>query len=129
VNMATSYFLLSFVAFVIAPTPATAGNTRFHRVSPLYNDYFLNIRNEQYAAVYAAQESAASLYNTTCTDLLSCIVENTNEATKGNMASASVAPDLMPTVLTLLGSSTADVVLLSRRRPLLALLIACGSRP
>ena len=125
--MAKSCFLLTVVAFVVEPTPATAGNTRFHHFSPTYNDYFINIRNKQCAAFYAAQQAATSLYSTTCIDLLNCILENTSEAVKGNMASATVALGLMPTILTFLGSTTAEVALLSRRRPLLALLIACGS--
>jgi hypothetical protein len=59
--------------------------------------------------------------------LAECILENTKETTKGNMASGIVALGLMPTILVFLGSSTAETVLLARRRPLLAFLIACGS--
>ncbi|KAJ5176532.1 uncharacterized protein N7482_002409 [Penicillium canariense] len=125
--MATRYFLLGFVAFIAAPTPAAATNTRFHHFFPIYNDYFINIRNDQCATLYASQQAATSLYSTTCIDLLSCILANTSEAVKGNMASASVALGLMPTILTFLGSSTAEVALLSRRRPLLAVMIALGS--
>ena len=43
------------------------------------------------------------------------------------MASASVGLGIMPTILTFLGSSTTETALLSRRRPLLSFLIACGS--
>lgn len=62
-----------------------------------------------------------------CHDLLNCILENTSEVIKGDIASGIVALGLMPTILTFLGSSTAETVLLSRRRPLLAFLIASGS--
>ena len=62
-----------------------------------------------------------------CADVLDCILEHTTESIKRNMAGGIVALGLMPTILTFLGSSTTETALLSRRRPLLSLLIACGS--
>ena len=111
------------------PSSANKDNTRFHRFFPVYETYFASIRDHQCVSLYTAQqqESNSAIQSTLCTDVLSCIMENTSEAVKGNMASGLVALGLMPTILTFLGSSTSETALLSRRRPLLALLIACGS--
>lgn len=65
--------------------------------------------------------------NGPCADLLSCILNSTSEAIKGNMASATLLLGLMPTILTFLGSSSPETALLAMRRPFLSLLLACGS--
>lgn len=58
---------------------------------------------------------------------LSCLLGTTDEAAKGDMASASVLLGLTPSILAGLGPSLAEVSLLSLRRPILAFLISLGS--
>jgi hypothetical protein len=125
--MAAKTFPLGFMAAFLA-SAASARNTRFHQFFPVYNAIFTDIRDHQCAALYAAQQAAeTSIWDSLCPEVLNCILENTSEAIKGNMASGTVALGLMPTILTFLGSSPAETALLSRRRPLLSFLIACGS--
>jgi hypothetical protein len=125
--MAIKHFPFGFMTAFLIPTAATARNTRFHQFFPVYRAIFTDIRDNQCAALYAAQQAETTFWTRFCTDVLSCILGNTSEAIKGNMASGTVVLGLMPTILTFLGSSTAETALLSRRRPLLSFLIACGS--
>jgi hypothetical protein len=111
-------------------TPVDGQNTRFNHFFPAYGPTFVSIRDNQCAALYALLK--VDYRNSTdavgtCPALLSCILENTSEAIKANMASASVVLGLMPTILTFLSSSSDELALLSRRRPLLAFFISCGS--
>jgi hypothetical protein len=56
-----------------------------------------------------------------------CLLDNTNDLNKANMAGASVLLGLAPTILATAGSTLAETSLLSIRRPLLAFLLALGS--
>ncbi|KAE8140110.1 hypothetical protein BDV38DRAFT_280575 [Aspergillus pseudotamarii] len=56
-----------------------------------------------------------------------CILENAPEWIKSNMAAAGVLLGLLPTILSLAGSSTVETGLLAQRRPFLALLLAAGA--
>ncbi|KAF7502655.1 hypothetical protein GJ744_005391 [Endocarpon pusillum] len=114
--------MLSFIVLCYVPA-AFAKNTRFHHFFPVYRAALTEIRDGPCSEHFALQESGAEV----CHDLLNCILEHTSEVIKGDIASGIVALGLMPTILTFLGSSTAETVLLSRRRPLLAFLIASGS--
>ena len=55
------------------------------------------------------------------------MLQHTKESIKGDTASGTVALGLMPTILTFLGFGSAETALLSRRRPVLAFLIAFGA--
>lgn len=106
----------------------TPGNTRFVKFFPDFAQEFELIRDEQCDALWAIQQTKG--YRTgdgNCNMLLSCILENTNEFIKANMASGTIALGLAPTILSILGSTTGETALLSKRRPLLAFLIGCGS--
>ncbi|KAE8163744.1 hypothetical protein BDV40DRAFT_299090 [Aspergillus tamarii] len=56
-----------------------------------------------------------------------CILEHSPEWIKSNMAAAGVLLGLLPTILSLAGSSTVETGLLAQRRPFLALLLAAGA--
>jgi hypothetical protein len=56
-----------------------------------------------------------------------CLLENTPETIKVDMASASVILGLTPAILALTGSTLSEISLLAIRRPILASLIAIGS--
>ncbi|RDL42505.1 uncharacterized protein BP5553_02484 [Venustampulla echinocandica] len=140
--MATTKSLLLYLTatlFLVANVRA-GSNTRFQQFWPYYRDYFVHIRDTKCADLYATQQtlsgSDASMRtlkdsdptrSPNCNMLLDCILENTRESMKLNMATGTVALGIMPAILVFLGSSTAETSLLSKRRPLLALLVACGS--
>lgn len=117
IQLALSLILLHYAITV------SAKNTRFHDFFPIYRDAFLKIRDESCSDIFALKEAGAEV----CHEVLDCMLEHTSESIKSDMASGLVALGLMPAILTYLGSSTAETVLLSRRRPLLAFLIASGS--
>ncbi|OQE32581.1 hypothetical protein PENFLA_c001G03982 [Penicillium flavigenum] len=114
--------MLSLVVLCCVPT-AFAKNTRFLNFFPLYRNYLIEIRDGPCAAEFALKQAGAEV----CRSLFNCMLDNTSEAIKGDMGSGIVALGLTPTILTFLGSGTAETSLLARRRPLLALLIASGS--
>ena len=127
--MAMKPLHISFVIVLLLPILTTARNTRFDQFFPYYRSLFTDIRDHQCLALHAAQHlQAENIFRSDlCVDVLNCILDHTKENVKANMASASVGLGLMPTILTFLGSSTTETALLSRRRPLLSFLIACGS--
>jgi hypothetical protein len=73
------------------------------------------------------QNEHITLYGVYCVKTYSCIMNHVTEYTKANMASAAVLLGLTPTILTALGSSSAELSLLSSHRPALALLLLLGS--
>ncbi|KAJ2987629.1 hypothetical protein NUW58_g4397 [Xylaria curta] len=103
-------------------------NTRFRHFFPTYSEILTEIRDRSCGELWATQQTKS--YTTTdgnCPAPLSRILDETSEAIQGNFASGLVALGLMPTILTFLGSAVSETALLSRRRPLLALMIASGS--
>lgn len=59
--------------------------------------------------------------------MVHCLLSQATESLKANMASASVVLGILPTTLGLVGSTTAETGFLALRRPLLSLLLACGT--
>jgi hypothetical protein len=59
--------------------------------------------------------------------LVTCLLENTNELNKADMASSGILLGLMPTILASVGSTLGETTLLASRRPILAMLLAIGS--
>lgn len=60
-------------------------------------------------------------------NLISCMLQNTPEWRKSNMASAAVMLGLIPTILGLTGSHVAEVMLIGMFRPALAVFINYGA--
>jgi hypothetical protein len=83
--------------------------------SSLFNQY-KNIPDTAIEEAYGA-----------CYLVVDCVLSNTAESIKANMASANVLLGLLPTILSLLGSTTPELALLSSRRPLLAFLLSIGA--
>lgn len=59
--------------------------------------------------------------------LANCLLNHLKEVDKADMANAAVLLGLLPTVLSMAGSSTIETGMLALRRPLLALLVSAGS--
>ena len=60
-------------------------------------------------------------------DVANCLLNSTPEILKANMAAASVLLGLLPTILSLAGSSTVEVGLVALQCPFLALLLGIAS--
>ena len=61
------------------------------------------------------------------TPLTSCLLNTLSKVSKANCGSAGVLLGILPSILALVGSTTAGMALLGLRRPLLALCLAAGS--
>lgn len=62
-----------------------------------------------------------------CSCVINCLLENTQESKKQNMAAASILLGLTPGILALMGPSVAEIATLSARSPFLAVLLAAAS--
>ncbi len=127
--MALRPLSVSFAIVALFSVVAMAGNSRFDQFFPYHRAYFTEIRDKKCAAFYAAQQTDNQhrVSSRLCTSMLDCMLNHTVESVKGNMSSGLVSLGLMPTILSQLGSYTDETALLSRRRPLLSLLLSCGS--
>ena len=61
------------------------------------------------------------------TDVAECLLQNTPEIVRADMAAASVLLGLVPTILGLAGSSTVGIGLVALQYPFLALLLGIAS--
>lgn len=59
--------------------------------------------------------------------VIDCLLVNTTESSKANMAAAAVTLGLLPTILGLAGSNIMETSILALRRPLLALILSAAS--
>src|SRR6266516_5187585 len=124
--MAISQIVL-FIIFQALPLAVSAKNTRFQQWFPTYRHDFENILSRNCSKQYQSYLNGTGYLNKACPVVVDCILSNTRESYKTNMASASVLLGLTPTILTMLGCGPADIAFLSTRRPFLSLCLAIGS--
>jgi hypothetical protein len=127
--------LLTFLAFI---SRASAGNAHFQYWFQQYRHAFTNLAEgglwsdvfDAYYRVFGNDDMCPA--NDTYLGCLSgyvvnCLLGNVSEVLKANMAAGGVLLGLLPTTLSLVGSSTTETGLLALKRPLLSLLPAAGS--
>jgi hypothetical protein len=102
----------------------------FEQFYPEYEAEFTTIIASNCSSVFHrylnAPGSAFQNY-AACHLVVDCVLSNTPESIKQNLASAEVVLGLLPTILAQLGSTTPELSLLSSRRPLLAFLLSIGA--
>ncbi|KAJ2985236.1 hypothetical protein NUW58_g5644 [Xylaria curta] len=116
-----------------------ADRSHYHHWYPQYSSYFANIaRTACSADIQIYQKGNPPGFRSSCEDTLTqeqcasagviaCLLEHTTEDIKANIAAAAVVLGLLPTTLSLAGSSTAEIGLLALRRPILALFLSTGA--
>ena len=90
---------------------------------PVYADAFADEWHDNCTAQLAVPHSQSAW----CESILDCVLENTSESVKTNMAGAAILLGLAPTILGTLAPALEDLALLGGQRPLLALLLAAGT--
>ncbi|KAK3718572.1 hypothetical protein LTR37_005076 [Vermiconidia calcicola] len=118
--------LLTFAGFVTAKNhfdtfypqlrPVIAEYLRYN-CSQEYRDYLDDVRSDNELVCIGCAAAPVT----------DCLLNTFHEVDKANMASAAVILGILPTSLSLAGSTTAETGLLSLRRPLLAFLIGAGA--
>lgn len=109
-------------------TPISVTQPTFRKWLPEYKDFFQNTLTEKCLSDYQLWEKQNGFQNTTATRLvINCLLQNTEEWRKANMASAIVLIGSIPTVLGLTGSHVAEVTVVGTFRPWLAILVAYGA--
>ncbi|KAH0533899.1 hypothetical protein FGG08_007481 [Glutinoglossum americanum] len=126
--MATQQTLFSLALLALLALPLVAAkNARFLHWYPTYGPDFQDILTNNCSVSYNKYLKGTGHLNKACPYVVDCILTNTRESYKANMASASVVLGLTPAILTLLGCGTAELSLLSTRRPFLSICLAIGS--
>lgn len=125
--------LLLLALFFIVHVAADSGpsSVQFKNWYPGFRHY-LNYQLDHACADARADYYNTSIQHTNCSycrpqQLANCILNNLDEVTKANAASAAVILGLLPSTLSLVGLSYLDTGLLAHKRPLLAFLLASGS--
>ncbi|MCJ1332660.1 hypothetical protein MMC10_009353 [Thelotrema lepadinum] len=137
-------WLTSFVLLVLLPSLACGSTAQFQSWYPTYakqlqaviqrncsSQFHAYVTSNTTAILAAAQQNPDINTGSSILTgpLVDCLLDALTESIKANMASAGVLLGLAPTVLSTIGSSTAETALLSvvAGRPLLALCVAAGS--
>lgn len=130
-NIRVSVLILGLATppvFATWPTPFKDWYTRY---DPPWPDLITGNCSQQYQAYLShgpvCSDSSGGCRADRMSDVAECLLHNTPEVVKANMAAASVLLGLLPTILSLAGSSTVEVGLVALRRPLLALLLGMAS--
>lgn len=128
--------IFTLLSFASLPSPSTAAN--FRTFYPEYASIFTSILDTSCSTALSAwtvslppspADYAANGTTTSGEALIQCVLSNTSEFIKANMASAAVLLGIMPFALSVLGSSSEESALLYviARRPLLTTLLLAGS--
>ena len=126
---------IALFILILATTPVIAAwSTRFqhwyNRYDPPWPESITGDCSKQYQA-YISYSGTGSVGSGSLSMIMSnvtdCLLHDTPEIIKANMATASVLMGLLPTILSLAGSSTVKVGLVALQRPLLALLLGIAS--
>lgn len=101
---------------------------KFTQWFPQFRPYFAEKIDTVCASVYYEYETQLDPWaNYHANLVVSCILENFDEAGKAQLATSSVLLGLMPTVLGMVGSNSKEIGLLVQRHPILATLISVGA--
>ncbi|KAH8901472.1 hypothetical protein GQ53DRAFT_597400, partial [Thozetella sp. PMI_491] len=109
----------------------------FQKWFPQYGDFLAGAIRQECLDEYLAYKtnnvsSCPAPLNTdkngcTASTVINCLLNTVPEYWKANMAAASVLLGVMPTILSIMGSSSMETGLLAMRRPLLSLLLGVGA--
>jgi hypothetical protein len=122
------FVALAFAALALCLPASAQQNNRFEQFYPEFSQAFTDTVVNNCSAIFQQYlDSRSEIVSPLCNLMIDCVLTNTHEFIKSDMASANVVLGLLPTILALLGSTTPELALLSSRRPLLALLLSIGS--
>jgi hypothetical protein len=120
---------LLVVALLIFSVVSAASTTqKFHHWFPKYSDLFRELSQTECARElnnYWTDNRTECV--TVCACAADCLLSNSPETVKSNMASATILLGFTPSILALLGPTVAEMSLLSARFPVLAILLALAS--
>ena len=123
--MRSEMFVLVLVALL-----SQAEAKHFQSWYRVYGDVFDRILHRdcqvQYDA-YMTQKPTPDCKECLAERIIACILDETPEDFKANMAAASVLLGLLPSILSLAGSKAIETGLLAQRRPLLSFLTSLGA--
>jgi hypothetical protein len=125
--------LLSHVPRVWTLRISIGSKGLFHEFFPLWREYLIDARDKNCSEpyhVYLTESPPPAHPEALAAEMVRCMLASdfVDEGMKANMASAAVILGLLPTILSLVGASTAEVSLLALRRPVFALFLASGSQ-
>jgi hypothetical protein len=129
--MSTFQLALGLLIILFFSRAIAVHNHQFEQFYPQTADVFTGIMANNCSSIFhqylETPDKPLVVAYRTCALVIDCVLSNSPESIKANMASASVVLGLLPTIIALLGSTTPELSLLSSRRPLLAFLLSIGS--
>jgi hypothetical protein len=103
--------------------------TSFQAFYPTLGSELTRVRDQNCSAAYTVYQASTTYLGTLahCNAMMDCLYENVRETVKIQMATTNIVLGLTPTVLSMMGSSTIELSVLSTQRPILALCVSLGS--
>ncbi len=121
----------ALVSLLLVAGAAASPTHQFDQFFPGWDPIIQQVIRDNCTAVldqYRTGDVNASLgLSSLVTPVINCILDNTPEFRKAEMAASAVVLGLAPTVLQSLASTTGELSLLSLRRPLFSFLLGSGS--
>ncbi|VUC25623.1 unnamed protein product [Clonostachys rosea] len=111
-----------------APVVSALKGEKFTLWFPTHEYHWLEIAKENCSLqISDYQENSRVRSNSPCAAALDCLLENTSESIKSNLAGSQVLLGLTPSILAYMGSDMAELAVLATQRPYLALLMSIGA--
>lgn len=95
---------------------------------PYFDYHWRQVAQEQCATeINDFHGNIKDRFRAPCAAALDCILENSSESIKSNLANSQVVLGLTPTILSFVGSDIAELAALSTHHPLLVILLSLGA--
>ncbi|KAK8127205.1 hypothetical protein PG984_008313 [Apiospora sp. TS-2023a] len=115
--------LLSVFIWALHVSACSVRSNKFRLWFPYFDYHWRQVAREQCATEINDFHPVRS----PCAAALDCILENSSESIKSNLANSQVVLGLTPTILSFVGSDIAELAALSTHHPLLAIFLSRGA--
>ncbi|KAK8050897.1 hypothetical protein PG993_002282 [Apiospora rasikravindrae] len=117
------------ISFLWAPhVSASIRGDKFRLWFPYFEYHWSEVARDQCATEirdFHANDRETS--HAPCAAALDCILQNSSESIKSNLANSQVVLGLTPTILSFMGSDIAELAALSSHHPFLAIILSLGA--
>ncbi|KAK8029252.1 hypothetical protein PG991_006308 [Apiospora marii] len=121
-------WLLSIFLWMANVVAIGVRSNKFRLWFPYFDYHWRQVAREQCATeIDDFHGNNKDRFRAPCAAALDCILENSSESIKSNLANSQVVLGLTPTILSFVGSDIAELAVLSTHHPLLAILLSLGA--
>ncbi|KAK8079431.1 hypothetical protein PG997_007249 [Apiospora hydei] len=118
-----------FLGFLWAPqVSASVRNNKFRPWFPYFDYHWRQVAQDQCVTeIRDFHANNRERFHSPFAAALNCILENSGESIKSNLANSQVVLGLTPTIMSFMGSDIAEVAALSSHHPLLTIILSLGA--